>query len=426
MDFVRPAAWSVPRLRTSQPRNGIAPLETFDFHDMLHAIYEPLQWIVPEYLPCGLTLFFARPKVGKSMVSLALSLRMARRTSGGVDGLTLYLLLDDTNERRLQDRTRSLLQGEELEKDRVYGATTSERLDTGLIEQLSAWMADHNNTRLIVIDVYARVKPKANDDVFKSDYDGLVKLQEFATLHNIAIILVHHTRKTKTTSGDWQDEVNGSTGLLAAVDTMWYLERRPNSEELLLHVRGRDVRDADVHLTLADIDAPWRLAVGDVETVPNAEALILAALDNDKSMKPKELAVSTGISDSTIRGTLRRMMAKSLIMQSAYGSYLRVTELQKTDMPHVVTLVSQGQLPEQETPSVTDHDTRVTTELQVPKNHVFVSLVTLVCERCNHQIFADDMRTVKGPLAVVTMAHCRHCSYDFNIDEQRERVIRRK
>jgi len=389
---------------------------------MLHAVYEPLQWIVPEYLPCGLTLFFARPKVGKSMVSLALTLRMARKTSGGVEGVSLYLLLDDTNERRLQDRTRSLLQGEELEKDRVYGATSSERLDTGLIEQLSSWMVDHPDTRLIVIDVYARVKPKATDDVFKSDYDGLVKLQEFSTLHNIAIILVHHTRKTKSTSGDWQDEVNGSTGLLAAVDTMWYLERRPNSEELLLHVRGRDVRDNDVHLTLADIDAPWRVQTDDVESVPNAEALILAALDNDKAMKPKELATITSISDSTIRGTLRRMMAKHLIMQSAYGSYLRVTELQKTDIQPLVTLVSQDTLSEQDTPNSDEIYLRVTT----PKNHVSVTLVTLVCERCNHQIFTQDMYPVMEWGHSVMMAKCSACGHTFNSDLQRERIIRRK
>ena len=143
------------------------PVHTYDLDENLHEEFEPLQWIIPDYLPEGLTLLFARPKVGKSMLALALSLRMARRTSGGVDGEVLYLSLDDTSMRRLQSRARSLLQGEEIERNRVFVATQAETLDSGFIEQLLYWMVERPRTKLIVIDVYARIKPKKQDKIAK-------------------------------------------------------------------------------------------------------------------------------------------------------------------------------------------------------------------------------------------------------------------
>ncbi len=323
------------------------PLVVFDLVDLLHEEFEPLQWIIPDYLPEGLTLLFSRPKVGKSMLALALSLRMARRVSGGVDGTVLYLTLDDTSKRRLQSRTRSLLQGVEIEKGRVWAATQAQALDSGLIGQLTLWMNEHITTRLMVIDVYARIKPKKqDDDVYKSDYNAIVKLQEFAVKHHIAILLVHHTRKQRDTE-DWIDNVNGSTGLSAGVDTLWTLERKPRSNNLTLKVKGRDTMgELAVGLSLDDLDAPWQLDdEEDEEKAPTAEQKIFAALQNiEEALTPKQIAELTSLKQHTSLVTLRRMLHKNLVEQTAYGRYKshKVTKITHMDnSSNIVTLVDR-------------------------------------------------------------------------------------
>jgi len=344
--------------------NVVVPLDVFDFNDLLREEFEPLQWIIPEYLPEGLTLLFARPKVGKSMLALALSLRMARRVSGGVDGTVLYLTLDDTNKRRLQSRTRSLLQGEEIEGSRVWGATQAQTLDSNLVGQLEDWMKEHPLTRLMVIDVYARIKPKkVNDDVYKSDYDALCKLQEFAVRYHLAIILVHHTRKQADT-GDWIDNINGSTGLAGAVDTIWMLERAARSNNLVLRVKGRDImNELAIGLTLDELDAPWKLEEEGLEVIDVsvseqkildafwAENYRITELQGKKDcnsvilviLTPKKIAELTQLKYTTVLGTLRRMLQKNLVTQTTYGSYriaaqpeIAVDENPTTVMPVVV------------------------------------------------------------------------------------------
>lgn len=332
----------------------VPPLDAFDLADLLREEFEPLQWIIPDYLPEGLTLLFSRPKIGKSMLALALSLRTARRVSGGVDGTVLYLTLDDTSKRRLQSRTRSLLQGAEIEGSRVWGVTQSEKLDSGLIMQLSMWMRGHTDTRLIVIDVYARIKPKKqNDDVYASDYNALVLLQEFAVKHHLAIILVHHTNK-KADTEDWIDGINGSTGLAGAVDTIWRLVRARGSTDIKLQVTGRDVIDCEVALSLQDLDAPWTL-IGEEENLSATEQQILTLLQSGEEWTPKKVAEATGLKHSTVLGTLRRMMQKNLVMQTTYGNY-RITELHTEKPCNSVILVIP---PEKEAQAYNDWQARV-------------------------------------------------------------------
>lgn len=429
-------AETVPK-RVTMPDGALA-LDTFDFYDMLQEQHEPLQWIIPQYLPEGLTLLFARPKVGKSMTCLALALRVARKTSGGVDGHILYLMLDDVSKRRLQDRTRSLLQGSELEAGRIWGCTKAQPLDDGLIPQLEAWMIDHPETRLIVVDVYARVKPKADDDVYKSDYNALTKLQEFAVKWHLAIILVHHTRKASTPpGGDWIDSVNGSTGLTGAVDTLWMIERKPHSNDLVLHIKGRDTMgELEVEFSLDDIDAPWKLR-GEESDDPNGSMTdTQAAIHSNLTatpQTPRDIATLTGLKPETVRGLLRRMLHKGLVEQSTYGAYClpRVTELQEKNIYDDVTLgkhddnTNQGI--EQGEGLKTNSYARVTSDAVVTLASRPVTLalpIAIVCPYCGCSIFNKDLHTVTSPLASVTMANCPRCHASFNADGQRQKQIR--
>lgn len=358
----------------------VPPLKTLSINELLSKSFEPLRWIIPEILPEGLTLLFSRPKIGKSMMALALSLRIARRTSGGVEGDTLYLSLDDTSERRLQSRVRSLLQGAEV-SNHVWFATESRSLDTGLIGQLTGWMYSHPKTCLIVIDVFGTVKPKRqSDDVFKNDYDALFALRKFATEHHIAILLVHHTRKV-VDSEDWINNINGSTGLSAACDTIWMLKRQRGYQKIELLITGRDtIGDPILELDLDDLDAPWKLQGVDAEDeqdTSTSEEKVLFALQNaSEALTPKQIAEITQLKSEHVRKIARRMLAKALIYQTTYGLYHKSDRVTKNNSNgNFVTLAN-----EDASEATSERVTKSDNNANCHSNDSFVTLVLPIKE----------------------------------------------
>jgi hypothetical protein len=303
-----------------------------DALDILEKEYPPLEWIIPGVLPEGLTMLFSRPKVGKSMVALALGLRMALRMHGGVDGEVGFLSLDDRTERRLQTRMRDLLQGMELKRGRMYFCFDALRLDQGLLQQLEWTMEDHPRLKLLVVDVYMSVKPKSKGgkdrDIMLGDYEALEPLREFARRHHIAVLLLHHSRKPKAgaDAGDFLDEIGGSTGLPAACDTIWKLERARGGYKMSLHQTGRDVLDGTLHLSLADLGAEWVQVIaeeGEGEEASATEQRILDLLESGETevLSPQEITTALGIKHNTTLSALRRLLAKKLISQTTYGRY---------------------------------------------------------------------------------------------------------
>lgn len=316
--------------------SAIRPLEALSLRDLLAAKYAPLEWVIPGILPEGLTLFFAAAKLGKSMVALALMLRMVRHVigSGTVAGDVLYLSMDDRSKRRLQDRVRSLLGGAELRDGggNAHFVFRAETLSTGLLTQLDWWLRGHPLTKLIVVDVYAAIKARANgEDVFAGDYKALEELRDFAEQRHISILLLHHTNKrSRASDEDWTLGVNGSMGLLAACDTLWKLERGPAElPGLTLRAKGRDVEEATLYVDLDELDSEWReLAAeesgGDSPSVSESRVLqILETLETLETLSPKRIAERADMNPRTARTCLRRLVAKGLVAQTMYGAYRR-------------------------------------------------------------------------------------------------------
>ena len=123
-------------------------------------------------------------------------------------GDVLYLALED-NARRLQDRLRLLLNGETA-PDCLYLETEWPRLDEGGAERLAGWLNDHRSARLVVIDVYPRVRPYSRDrgNLFQADYEAASVLQELAVSYGVAIVALYHTRKAE--SSDFVETVQGT------------------------------------------------------------------------------------------------------------------------------------------------------------------------------------------------------------------------
>ena len=161
--------------------------------------FEAIKFIVPGYCAEGLNLLAARAKMGKSW--LALNWLLACSVSGiamgtmPVDiGDCLYLALED-GPRRLQSRIRQLIRDDRDRKslNRLTLWTSAPRLDQGPLKELSSWAESVMDPRLIVIDVFAKVRPagRNGENAYDADYRALSPLQEWATKRRIAVVLLH-------------------------------------------------------------------------------------------------------------------------------------------------------------------------------------------------------------------------------------------
>ena len=65
----------------------------------------------------------------------------------------------------------------------------------------------------------------------------------------IAILVVHHTKKTTEVAIDPVEKILGSIGIAVTLETILILEKKPGTQNRNLFVTGKDVEQADYHLT---------------------------------------------------------------------------------------------------------------------------------------------------------------------------------
>jgi hypothetical protein len=312
-------------LKTPGERNGSAP-KTISASDLMALQLPPVKWVVPGLLPEGVTLLAGKPKLGKSWLAFGLAIAVA---SGGValgtrrvePGECLYLALED-NERRLQKRLGKLLTGETA-PDGLHVAMSWRAMDDGGDGALDAWLSEHPDARLVVVDVLKKVRPHTSryQSVYESDYEALEALSRIAAKHSVAVLVVHHTRKAG--AEDPQDEISGSTGLSGAADGFLLLRRDRGRGDAYLHADGRDIEEPAEHALLWSHDAAtWTLA-GDAETfrLSKERAEIVAVLeDAGAPMTPTEVSEALGKPFNTVKQRLWHMSRDGQV-SAADGRY---------------------------------------------------------------------------------------------------------
>lgn len=284
------------------------------------------RWIVPDLLPVGLTLLAAKQKIGKSWwaLSIALSGALGGKALGAKTmerGDVLYLALED-NERRMQARIAQLLQGERMPA-RLHIAHKWTRLDQGGYRNIEKWLREHPEARMVIIDVLAKVRtPRAkNGDIYAEDYALMTPLKDLADAYNVAIVVIHHTRKAS--AEDVFDEIRDSAGLTGACDAVMVLQRQRNDDSAVLHITGRDVDETQFALKFDKTSGQWNL-LGDAAEYGLTEARreIRALLRKAKRpMTPMHIAESLGKNVSTIRNLLVKMDADSQVINHYNGTY---------------------------------------------------------------------------------------------------------
>jgi len=234
-------------------------------------VFPPLTYAIPGVIPEGFTVLAGAPKVGKSWFILSLCLAVA---SGGralgalpVDQRpVLYLALED-GDRRLQERCWQLIPGETISVDFAYIT----RVQPGqIINTIAAYLQQHPDTGLVVLDTLGKVMPpaRAGETTYQRDYRVGGNLKQITDDHpGLAVVVVHHDRKAE--SGDFVDAISGTNGIAGSADTIVLLARDRHETTGLLSVTGRDVQEAAYGLTRLD-SGSWGLSGGSLDAAKDA------------------------------------------------------------------------------------------------------------------------------------------------------------
>ena len=223
-------------------------LRTVDAETLLATPLKPVPFIVDGLIPRGLHILAGSPKIGKSWLVLWLCLKVAEgepmwgRTVNRCG--VLYLCLEDTYS-RIQNRLFEITDTAPLN---LHFTVMADVLGSGLEQQITAFLKQESETKLIVVDTLQRIRcVDMSSNAYATDYRDICELKKLADKHSIAIILVHHLRKHS--DKDPFNMVSGTTGITGGVDTTFVLEKNKRSDNTAkLYVTGRDVEYLELSL----------------------------------------------------------------------------------------------------------------------------------------------------------------------------------
>ena len=248
----------------TQNRKKFKKLRTVSGDELMKKTIKPARFVVNGLLPRGLNIVAGKRKEGKSWLMLDLCFSVAegekfldRPTE---QGTVLYLDLEDPESRLIQ-RARGI---RDVIPSKFHEATKAGRLGGGLTEQIEDFVKEHPDTNLVVIDTLQKIR-KPKGDTYAGDYAVISALKNLADRLDIAIVCIHHTRKMK--AKDTFDSVLGSTGLTAAADGIYVLERKADGKPFgRLSFISRDLPDGDLPVRFDHDTCRWYpIASSDME-----------------------------------------------------------------------------------------------------------------------------------------------------------------
>lgn len=297
--------------------------------DLLATRFPEPRWAIPGLIPEGLTFFAGAPKLGKSwlMLNLCVAVAAGGRALGKIpveQGLALYLALEDSP-RRMKARLVNVLEGERAPGNLRIELEWPSLLDGGA-DQLGRILTAQPAVRLVVVDVFARVRPQAGSDASKydADYTAAVPLKALADHHSVAVVAVHHTRKAK--SDDFLETVSGTFGLAAAADTVAVLRRARSSADAALSITGRDVDEAE-HALRFDAGRWTLLGPASDFELGETRQRILQTLRDRGAMTPKQVADQLDLNHELVKKTLQRMVKDDQCDTDGQGTYLPLSPM---------------------------------------------------------------------------------------------------
>jgi hypothetical protein len=320
------------------PVAGSTDFQWISAADLKDKTFPPIKWVIPNYLPQGVTVLAGRPKLGKSW----LALDWAVAVGGGSETLgikceggdVLYAALEDT-ERRLKNRMTKMATAW---PERLTFICSMPKADEGGIELVRSFLEAKPNPRLIIIDVLAKVRggKGREEGNYEADYNAVTIWKALADEFGVAIVLVHHTRKMP--SDDKLEMISGTNGITGAADTLIILDR--DSQGATIAGRGRDLEEFDLAIQFDTSVCRWK-ALGNASDVRRSDERndILSCLKDAGAdgLGPKDLESLTGMNGQNLRQMLLRMVKSGELTKAGRGRYLH-PDVKASHNGHKVTM----------------------------------------------------------------------------------------
>lgn len=271
--------------------------------EILTATFPEAVWIIPDYLPAGMTILAGRPKIGKSYLAFQIAGAVA---AGGraldktvKPGRVLYLALED-NLRRLQKRMKEQAWTPEMARAVDFMTLDDFRTKIGFLHK-NGWVnlrarIEAENYRLVVVDTLARALMGVKDmNNGQEVTDALSPIQEIGLRLDAGILVNdHHGKARGGYSPDPIADVMNSIAKPAVADTIWGLYHDENAKTYSLAMEGREL-DGRIDLAIKRdyMTHTWQLtedAPGLPKTNPH-QAAVLEYLDNGNAASLTELAI---------------------------------------------------------------------------------------------------------------------------------------
>jgi len=304
--------------------------------------FPPLNYAIQGIFTEGYNLLAGAPKIGKSWLALSCALSFAQGTPalGSIELPSkrpiLYLALEDTP-RRLQDRTRKLLNG--LPIPELFHFVT-ETNASNAFEVIRAWLDEFGSNSLVMIDTYQKVAPPPvnGEQGYDRDYRVGSKLKRLVQdYEGVCLIVVHHVRKQL--SSDFVDAVSGTNGIAGSADTVVVLSRARQDNKATLNVTGRDVVEAEFALNFNE--GHWQLMGGDLQSAQTHAIQIRDTLGLGVSMAEvvsyvvgagspvtiKQVSEACHLSQDTAKTYLVRAVNSERLTRTSRGHYAPVTSV---------------------------------------------------------------------------------------------------
>lgn len=294
--------------------------------ELMATEFPPPRWAVPGLVPEGLSFLAGAPKLGKSWLALNLAVAVA---SGGVAlgripveaGDVLLLALEDVP-RRLKERLTRVLAGSPP-PERLTITTECEAIPDGGAERIRRWLTAHPGARLVVVDVFARVRGRSDQraSLYDQDYGAAARLKALADEFGVPFVVVHHVRKAA--AEDFLDALSGTSGLAGAADAVLVLTRSRGASQATLKLTGRDVEEAEFPLAFDASIGTWTLLEGPASDyeLQDTRRRIVQYLRDEGPSTPTRIAEALELNPNTVKVTVRRMVEAGQVDTDGAGHY---------------------------------------------------------------------------------------------------------
>ena len=234
----------------------LTKLNTINCEEIMVEPLKPIEFVVDNFISQGLFILAGAPKIGKSWLALDICLSTAKGepvlNNKTTQGTALYLCLEDSRI-RIQNR---LYEMTDNPTKHLHFALIANSIGNGLEEQIENFISEHRNTKIIFIDTLQKIRSASPESTYATYYKEQSVLKSVANKRSVAIVLVHHLRKTK--DADPFNMISGTTGISGCVDGNFVLsESKRGSRNTTLYCVGRDIENREIELKFDSEKHRW-------------------------------------------------------------------------------------------------------------------------------------------------------------------------